>query len=212
LHLPESLASFCIRHFSAAGPPGCTLEQFAMKSERQALRTAAVCALVGFLAMAGAVGAAADLGSGAVAAAGFSAGAAVAAAGVSRFSSGLASGLASVFVSGLASGFVSDSVSGLASGFVSGFASAFGASPPSTARTALWQPGARLDIFFCRHCSASMPPGLTLEQCAMKSERQAERIAARCASLGACANAGIVRENNAAAVSTANDGVDISVI
>ena len=74
----------------------------------------------------------------------------------------------------------------------------------STARTALWQPGARLDMFFCRHCSASRPPGCTLEQCAIKSERQAERIAPRCASVGACENAGMTREKVAAAVSAAS--------
>ena len=44
--------------------------------------------------------------------------------------------------------------------------SALGSAAASTARTALWQPGARLDMFFCRHCSDAMPPGGTLAQCA----------------------------------------------
>jgi hypothetical protein len=37
----------------------------------------------------------------------------------------------------------------------------------STALTALLQEPDRLDMFFCRHCSDSAPPGGTLEQCAM---------------------------------------------
>jgi hypothetical protein len=56
---------------------------------------------------------------------------------------------------------------GAESGLDSGFASALGSAGASTARTAVWQPGARLDMFFCRHCSEAAPPGGTLEQCAM---------------------------------------------
>jgi hypothetical protein len=37
----------------------------------------------------------------------------------------------------------------------------------ATAFTALWQDGARLDMFFCRHCNDARPPGGTLEQCAI---------------------------------------------
>ena len=33
--------------------------------------------------------------------------------------------------------------------------------------TALWQLPERLDMFLARHCNASSPPGVTLEQCAM---------------------------------------------
>ena len=36
----------------------------------------------------------------------------------------------------------------------------------STARTAVWQPDERLDMFFCRHCSDAAPPGGMLAQCA----------------------------------------------
>lgn len=56
---------------------------------------------------------------------------------------------------------------GVESGLASGFASALGSAGASTARTAVWQPGARLDMFFCRHCSDASPPGGMLEQCAM---------------------------------------------
>ena len=45
--------------------------------------------------------------------------------------------------------------------------SAGAAAGASTARTALWQLDERLDMFFCRHCSAASPPGGTLEQCAI---------------------------------------------
>ena len=105
---------------------------------RQALRIAAACALLGFLG-APAAGLSLDL----------VAGATVSAAGLSA---------------GAGSGFVSALGSGLASGSASGLASALGSAAGSTARTALWQPDDRLDMFFCRHCSDSMPPGGTLEQ------------------------------------------------
>ncbi len=55
---------------------------------------------------------------------------------------------------------------GADSGLASGLASALGSAAGSTARTALWQDGARLDMFFCRHCSDASPPGGMLEQCA----------------------------------------------
>jgi hypothetical protein len=54
-------------------------------------------------------------------------------------------------------------------------------------------------MFFCRHWYASTPPGVTLAQCAMKSERHAERMALFCASLGACAQALVAHARSAAA-------------
>jgi hypothetical protein len=45
------------------------------------------------------------------------------------------------------------------------------------ALTALWQPGESLATLRWRHCRASAPPGLTLEQFDMKSERQLLRSA-----------------------------------
>jgi hypothetical protein len=61
------------------------------------------------------------------------------------------------------------------------------------ARTALWQLGDSFDTFFCRHCSASAPPGRTPEQFDMKSERQDDFSAACCSAVtwakALCANA-----------------------
>src|SRR4051812_18958018 len=45
------------------------------------------------------------------------------------------------------------------------------------ARTAVWQPADSLATLFCRQDRASLPPGVTPEQCDWKSERQFERIA-----------------------------------
>jgi hypothetical protein len=50
----DNLASLRKRHSSASLPPGCTLAQFAMKSERQEARTASRCAWVGCCAAAAA--------------------------------------------------------------------------------------------------------------------------------------------------------------
>lgn len=57
-----------------------------------------------------------------------------------------------------------------------------------SALTALLQPEESLAILRCRHCSASIPPGFTLEQFDMKSDRQLLRIALCCAWVG-CAKA-----------------------
>jgi len=54
-----------------------------------------------------------------------------------------------------------------------------------------------------RHCSASAPPGVTPEQFAMKSERQFERIASRCASVG-CADADIALRQRPSAARIVN--------
>jgi hypothetical protein len=58
------------------------------------------------------------------------------------------------------------------------------------ALTALRQGGDNLGSLRKRHSRASLPPGWTLAQLAMKSERQAARTASRCACVGCCAAAG----------------------
>jgi hypothetical protein len=59
------------------------------------------------------------------------------------------------------------------------------------ALTALRQAADNLPSLRRRHSSASLPPGWTPEQLAMKSERQEPRIASRCAWVGCCAKAGV---------------------
>ncbi|WP_271574666.1 hypothetical protein [Bradyrhizobium sp. CCBAU 11361] len=56
-------------------------------------------------------------------------------------------------------------------------------------------------MFFARHWYASTPPGVTLAQCAMKSELHADRMALFCASVGACAKAPVAVAKSAAASS-----------
>ena len=56
------------------------------------------------------------------------------------------------------------------------------------ALTAVLQAGARLATFFCRHSSASLPPGVTPEHFDMKSDRQLARMALCCSAV-TCANA-----------------------
>jgi hypothetical protein len=56
--------------------------------------------------------------------------------------------------------------------------------------TALRQDADSFDSLRMRHSRASLPPGCTLAQLAMKSERQEARMASRCASDGCCAAAG----------------------
>jgi hypothetical protein len=75
--------------------------------------------------------------------------------------------------------------------------SLFGSAEASIAFTALAHPADRLDMFLARHCSAASPPGCTLEQCAMKSERQADLTASFCASVG-CAKEGVATASIAA--------------
>ena len=57
----------------------------------------------------------------------------------------------------------------------------------TTALTADLQDGDSCESFLTKHSKASLPPGWTLAQCAMKSERHAERIASRSACVGSCA-------------------------
>jgi hypothetical protein len=58
------------------------------------------------------------------------------------------------------------------------------------ALTALRQGGDNLGSLRTRHSRASLPPGCTPAQLAMKSERQAARTASRCAWVGCCAAVG----------------------
>jgi hypothetical protein len=57
--------------------------------------------------------------------------------------------------------------------------------------TALRQGDDNLGSLRRRHSRASLPPGCTLAQLAMKSERQAARTASRCACVGCCAAVGV---------------------
>jgi hypothetical protein len=59
-------------------------------------------------------------------------------------------------------------------------AAAAGAGFGKVALTAVLQLGDSVATFFCRHCSASAPPGRTLEHFDMKSERQDDLMADCC--------------------------------
>jgi hypothetical protein len=143
-----------------------------MKSERQDARIALVCSGVGFAAAAGAAGAAAaGLG------AGF--GAAGAAAGL-----GAADGGAAAAGAGVARGAGAEAAGAGAGGAV---AAAGGASGALIALTAVLQDPESLPRLRLRHSKASLPPGVTPEQFAMKSERQDERMALIWSGDGCCA-------------------------
>lgn len=62
-----------------------------------------------------------------------------------------------------------------------------GAGGGEIALTAAWQPPDSLGKLRLRHSRASLPPGCTPEQLAMKSERQFARMALVCAAVGCCA-------------------------
>ena len=70
-------------------------------------------------------------------------------------------------------------------------------------RTARWQAGESLATFVWRHTNASLPPGVTPEQCDMKSERQ-DDLSALCWALDSCACAVAVNAVNAKAVRPAS--------
>jgi len=72
-----------------------------------------------------------------------------------------------------AGGGVAATAGGGAAGGVAAWVGSFG----SVARTAVWQPADSFATLFWRQTKASLPPGVTPEQCDMKSERQFERIA-----------------------------------
>jgi hypothetical protein len=62
---------------------------------------------------------------------------------------------------------------------------------PAIAPTALRHDADNFGWLRTRQSSASLPPGCTPAQLAMKSERQAARTASRCASVGCCAAVGV---------------------
>lgn len=71
-------------------------------------------------------------------------------------------------------------------GVVAGAAPALpdaGADPPNAA-TACWHGADKAALCCCRQLSASAPPGVTPEHCAMKSRWQADLTALRCACVG----------------------------
>lgn len=72
-------------------------------------------------------------------------------------------------------------------------AGAAGAGAGEIALTAAWQPPESFARLRLRHSKASLPPGCTPEQFAMKSERQEERMASRCVWVGCCAATGLSR-------------------
>ena len=72
-----------------------------------------------------------------------------------------------------------------------------------TALTALPQAGDSLAMCCRRQSSASLPPRGTPEQFDRKSERQDERMALNCSSLGFCACAGVPRPMIEAAIKAA---------
>lgn len=74
-----------------------------------------------------------------------------------------------------------------------GAAAAAGAGAGEIALTAAWQPPESFARLRLRHSKASLPPGCTPEQFAMKSERQEERMASRCVWVGCCAATGLSR-------------------
>jgi hypothetical protein len=76
------------------------------------------------------------------------------------------------------------------------------------ALTAVLQAGDRLPTLVCKHCSASLPPGVTPEHFDMKSDRQAPRMALCC--LGVTwavtwAVAAVANAANATVVANARD-------
>jgi hypothetical protein len=143
-----------------------------MKSDWQDCRISACCCAVGWR------------GAAAGAAAGAGAAARAGAAGETRAGAGAA-------VVGAAGGAVGAGVA--AAGWVAAgalgaaAAGAVGCGRGLSAFTAPWHAGESLATLRCRHCKASAPPGRTLEQCDMKSERQLLRNAFCCSAVGCAA-------------------------
>ena len=78
-----------------------------------------------------------------------------------------------------AGGAVSDCAGAAGAGAAGAAAAAGSAGFGAAAFTAAWQDGESLASLRTRHSNASLPPGWTPEQLAMKSERQAARMASR---------------------------------
>jgi hypothetical protein len=95
---------------------------------------------------------------------------------------------------GAAAGFAGAGFSsaGAAAAGVAAAGAAAGFSAAEMAFTALWQAADSLLSLRLRHWKASAPPGVTLAQFDMKSDRQDERIALRCASV-TCACASVAK-------------------
>jgi len=77
-----------------------------------------------------------------------------------------------------------------------------GAAAGEMALTAAWQPPESLAKLRFRHSKASLPPGCTPEQFAMKSERQFARMALACADVGCCACAEAIASISASDVTS----------
>lgn len=179
LQFGDSFAALRCRQATASGPPGCTPEQFVMKSRWQVLFIALCCAAVGvaiavvaaglaagrgaldLLTLAGGRLACVAAGTGFATAGGVSAAAGAGGAAVTR---GTGAGAAAVAGADAA---------------CAGFAWA-GAADGIVALTAVLQPGERFSTFFCKQASASLPPGVTPEHFDVKSERQFDRTALCC--------------------------------
>jgi hypothetical protein len=161
----ESFALFLCRHCSAAAPPSRTPGQFLMKSDRQAERIVEVRAAVGLPGAAAAAGA-------------------LPCAGVLAGATCSLGGVVAVFGGGASSG-----ADAAGAGGAAGAAAAGSAGFAAIALTAaLHEADSRLSLR-TRHSSASLPPGCTPEQLAMKSDRHELRIAAVCSAVGCCASA-----------------------
>src|SRR4051812_45860541 len=149
LQAGESCAALVARHCTIRPPPGATPPQIERTSAPQADRStnSSSRGRIGRSAM--------TVGAAGAAAVGAPAGAAAAvlpaALGAAAF--GAAALGDAVFGAAV-------SVAGLAVAAAAGADSALGAAAAgaSTARTALWQPEDRLDMFFWRHCSEASPP------------------------------------------------------
>jgi hypothetical protein len=79
------------------------------------------------------------------------------------------------------------------------------------ALTALRQGADNFGSLRTRHSSASLPPGCTPAQLAMKSDRQAARTASRCAWVGCCAAVGVSVNAMRAQVASEDLSIGLSV-
>jgi hypothetical protein len=111
-------------------------------------------------------------------------------AGAAEAVAGFAGGLAAAGFSGVdaAAGFAAAGFSSAGAAAAAGAGVAAGFSAAEIASTALRHAADSFPSLRLRHWNASAPPGVTLEQFAMKSDRQEERMALRWASVTcACA-------------------------
>ena len=197
-----------LRQASFRPSPKATLLQCRTRSSLQARKATAALtiglsgAVVGAAAAGGgfglAAGAAAVFASAALgddAAGGFDAGrvvvrgfAASAGLGATLAAAGAAGEVAGAMVGGaveVAAGGTAASTFGAGAGLAGAGAAAVGAGSGfgKVAVTAVLQPADNAATFFCRHCNASLPPGVTPEHFDMKSLRQFARIALCCSAV-----------------------------